>query len=90
MSMGRAYLAISQSLGVGSGLFPVDNGSRSCAMSIESLKGEIVIRAPEGIKFKPDAGIEAISPDDYLNLRENARRAALAVKRNRSSPGLTH
>lgn len=89
LSMGRAYLALSQSLGVGSGLFPVDNGSRSCPMSIECLKGEIVIRAPEGIKFKQAVGLEVITADDYINLRENARRA-LSAKNHHALPRFNH
>lgn len=79
LSMSQAYINLSQQMGVGSGLFSADKGSKTIAMLVERFNGEIVLRAPLDVKIKPLFGLKAITPNHYIDLRSNARASVAAA-----------
>lgn len=70
--MSRAYLELSEAIGVGTGFFPNENGSKATLISVERFKGETYLRMPEGHPVLQQPGLVRISADDYINMRAKA------------------
>ena len=76
--MVKAYLELAEELGVGKGFFR--HGTTASRIRIEKCAGAPLLTVPEGVEVKAIKGLNPLSADDYLNLRDNAHRATLAAR----------